>query len=415
LKVHNLCLEPSAVSPKILDALGLGLGFCVSLNRKDENPIDFARFRRDIRTRYTFRDSEDTPYNAKLYVKNDAWEPQPASPPIEAAMSKFEQETRLAFQNSRRLKHEFNLPPKVIQDLRRLKKDRIFTVTGTDKNLGTAIMETSLYYRRALDDHLLNPNNYEEITADEAFEYDECNYRRILRSMVDAFDIDAESKCFFSRTLCGNRDSQGVVQRPSHLQLPYFYLLPKIHKNPWKTRPVVSGVSSVNEPLSKWIDYHLQQVIHLCPAYLKDSWQLLRDLKNLPPLADDIVIYSADAVAMYTNIDNDHGIDSIRRWLNLHTHQLPAGFPVQRILAGLDIVMRTNIFTFGNRFWRQRNGTAMGTPCACAYATIYYSYHKETALITNNNPHGSSTAASLMMLSSSSDNALEPLPLSCLR
>jgi hypothetical protein len=388
LKVHNLCSDPSAVSPKILDALGLGLGFCVSLNRKDENPIDFDRFQKDVRTRYQFRNQEDSPYNAKLYVKSEAWEPEIASPKIETAMNDFQQATREAFKHSRRLTHEFNLPPKLIQDLRRLKKDRKFTVTGTDKNLGTAIMETSLYYRRALDDHLLNTTNYEEITADEAFEYDECNYRRILRSMVDAFDIDAESKTFFTRTLCGERNSNGVVQRPSHIQLPYFYLLPKIHKKPWKTRPVVSGVSSVNEPLSKWIDYHLQQVLHLCPAYLKDSWQLLRDLKTLPPLADDTVIYSADAVAMYSNIDNDLGIDAIRRWLDLHAHQLPAGFPVKRVLAGLDIVMRTNIFTFGNRYWRQRNGTAMGTPCACAYATIYYSYHEETVLITADNPHG---------------------------
>jgi hypothetical protein len=63
---------------------------------------------------------------------------------------------------------------------------------------------------------------------------------------------------------------------------------------------------------------------------------------------------------MYTNINNDHVIDSIWRWLDLHASQLPAKFPVKRILAGLDIFMLTNIFTFGNRFWRQRNRTAMG-------------------------------------------------------
>jgi hypothetical protein len=249
-------------------------------------------------------------------------------------------------------------------------------------------METQLYYQRALTDHLLNPSQYCEITSGIAFEYDESNYRRILKMTVDSRDMPTDSKLFFERKLCGLRDTRGMVQRTEELQLPYFYILPKVHKKPWKTRPVVSGTSTVNEPLSKWIDYHLQQVLHLCPAYLKDSWQLLRDLKQLPPLPSDCIIYTADAVSMYTNIDNDHGILTMKNWLALHKPELPFGFPTAKILNGLDIIMRNNVFTFGNRYWKQRNGTAMGTSCACAYATIYYSYHEETALITPNNPHG---------------------------
>jgi hypothetical protein len=35
-------------------------------------------------------------------------------------------------------------------------------------------------------------------------------------------------------------------------------------------------------------------------------------------------------------------------------------------------------FTFGNHYWLQCNSMAMGTSCACAYATIYYSFHEET-------------------------------------
>jgi hypothetical protein len=143
---------------------------------------------------------------------------------------------------------------------------------------------------------------------------------------------------------------------------------------------VVSGVSTVNEPLSKWIDIQLQQVIHLYPAYLKDSWQLLRELRELPPLPPDAICFTADALWMYTNIDNQHGIETIGRWLNLHWADLPADFPSLKTVEGLNIIMGNNVFSFGNRFFKQANGTAMGTPCACSYATIYYSYHEETVL-----------------------------------
>ena len=43
--------------------------------------------------------------------------------------------------------------------------------------------------------------------------------------------------------------------------------------------------------------------------------------------------------------------------------------------------MTRNVFQFGNRYFLQLTGTAMGTPCACVYATLYYSYWEETNLL----------------------------------
>jgi hypothetical protein len=144
---------------------------------------------------------------------------------------------------------------------------------------------------------------------------------------------------------------------------------------------VVSGVSTINKPLSKWIDIQLQQVIRLCPAYPKDSWQLLRELHELPPLPPDAICFTADTMSMFTNIDNQHGIETIGRWLNLHRADLPTDFPLLKILQGLNIIMPNNVFSLGNLFFKQVNNTAMETPCACSYATIYYSYHEETILL----------------------------------
>ena len=79
-----------------------------------------------------------------------------------------------------------------------------------------------------------------------------------------------------------------MVHKSNSLQLPYFYILPKVHKEMppqvdlEATRPVVSGVSTVMEPLSKWTDCQLQKVVHLCPAYTMDSWQFLNNLKFTP-------------------------------------------------------------------------------------------------------------------------------------
>ena len=78
---------------------------------------------------------------------------------------------------------------------------------------------------------------------------------------------------------------------------------------------------------------------------------------------------------MYTNIDIAHLLHVIKEWLHLHENDLPFDFPKTTILIALELVMRNNIFEFGDTYWRQNIGTAMGTPCACIIAIIYYAYH----------------------------------------
>ena len=135
------------------------------------------------------------------------------------------------------------------------------------------------------------------------------------------------------------------------------------------------------EPLSIWIDNQLQRVLHLCPAYLKDSWHMLHILRTSPNMPPDSIILTADAKAMCANIPTQHALEAIEKWMELHKHELPPDFPVRLILKGLEIVMTQNALMCGNCFCLQLNGTAMGTSCACAYATICCSYHEETKLL----------------------------------
>jgi hypothetical protein len=44
--------------------------------------------------------------------------------------------------------------------------------------------------------------------------------------------------------------------------------------------------------------------------------------------------------------------------------------------------MNNNIFTFGDSYWIQLSGTAMGTPVACAYATVSFGYFENKEILT---------------------------------
>jgi hypothetical protein len=84
---------------------------------------------------------------------------------------------------------------------------------------------------------------------------------------------------------------------------------------------------------------------------------------------------------MYTNINTEHAVNIINLWFDLHKNDLPPQFPKKAIITAIKKLMTSNVFTFGDQFFIQQNGTAMETSCACMYVTIYYSYHEETQLM----------------------------------
>jgi hypothetical protein len=84
---------------------------------------------------------------------------------------------------------------------------------------------------------------------------------------------------------------------------------------------------------------------------------------------------------MYTNINNTHGIETIKNWLKDFTEDVPEDFPSEFLLKVLETIMSNNIFQFDNTFWLQKCGTAMGTSCACSYATLYWAYFERKHIL----------------------------------
>ena len=85
---------------------------------------------------------------------------------------------------------------------------------------------------------------------------------------------------------------------------------------------------------------------------------------------------------MYTFIDTAHALREIPKYLKRNngnpskatTHELAA------VTEALTIVMTHNIFQFGDTYWLQLNGTAMGVSPSCDYATIYFAIREREIL-----------------------------------
>jgi len=110
-------------------------------------------------------------------------------------------------------------------------------------------------------------------------------------------------------------------------------------KKLWKMRPIVCCAGSMMNSWSKWLDYWLQKLKHLIPTYIKDSQQVLDEIKtsNLPPNAK---LFTCDANSIYNNIDIKHTIPVICWWLNdiNDKEQLPSNFLLEAVTHAMKIL-----------------------------------------------------------------------------
>ncbi len=146
-------------------------------------------------------------------------------------------------------------------------------------------------------------------------------------------------------------------------------------------RPVVSTANSLLSYFSNWADYKMKQLLPLIHSYTKNSTSIIKDLKQFT-IPDDTLLFAADAKSIYTNIDTDLGLATLREFLEYNTDQLPTDFPTDFFLNIMEIVMKNNIFSLMGTYWLQLSGTAMGTLVTCSYATIIIGHHENTNILT---------------------------------
>jgi hypothetical protein len=229
-------------------------------------------------------------------------------------------------------------------------------------------MDTESYIQQILQEHLLT-NTYMQLTKEEA---------KHRTKTVKLFFKDLLNQ--HNKLLPKSEATYFQCSIQHHCRLPIFYGLPKVHKTPMSLRPVVSSCGSFMSILSNWLDFRMKDLLPLVKSFTKNSLSIISDLATLN-IPEHALLFSADL--MYTNIDVETGINSIKAFLNENSNMIPVNFPTDLFLETLNLVMKNNIFCFSNTYWLQ----LMGTATACSYATISYGQHKNSQILTTLHPY----------------------------
>ena len=386
MSYHDLRSNKSTPLPKsITSLLGLGLKFCPNpkfTTNSTDIKATLDRYDRDLMLKHYFfkhknktnndDDAVDDDFNARLYVKSK-WTPPPWD--IHPELTR---RTTVFSKHYKKLYHQkhgtSNLLPLQRRGLRLLQADPTNIIVQCDKNLGPAIIETQQYINLAFRDHLSDNDTYHYVNPNEALLWDD-RIRTLLTKWLNKWkkQVSKMERKFIKAALTD----------PATDAIATLYLTMKVHKSPLKTRPIVSCSGTLLYALGIWVDDKLQRVATRQKSYFKSSTILKDEIINII-VPSKGKLFTADAVSMYTNIDTKRAIPVIARYLKQHEAMFP-DVPTAAVVEALEIVMKNNVFRFGDTTWHQLTGTAMGTPPAPPYATLYYAVHED--IITTEFPN----------------------------
>lgn len=317
-----------------------------------------------LASHFRFSDQPDIP---PFRLKSN-WEPPDVSLPEDLLTLIRKDKKDLA--HLRLYPEKPNLNQEEEKALRDLKSLTTIIIKPADKGSAVVIMDRKDYVQEAKR-QLQNTTYYQKL--------DHPIYPQTAQS-VDLILNDLVDNKYLSR-------SQALYLKGQSPPRPrYFYLLPKIHKNPdsWTVphkippgRPIISDCGSESYGTAELLDYFLNPLSIKHPSYIKDTNDFIDRVKSLS-LPKHCFLFTMDVESLYTNIDTQMGIRAIQKIFGKYPDP---SRPDRQLLELLHLNLTCNDFQFNGENFLQIKGTAMGKRFSPAYANIYMADWEESAFL----------------------------------
>ncbi|XP_071581632.1 uncharacterized protein [Temnothorax nylanderi] len=141
--------------------------------------------------------------------------------------------------------------------------------------------------------------------------------------------------------------------------LPRCYGLPKIHKNGFPLRIIVSALGSPLYNVASFLHDILHRSIRPPKSHIKDSWSFVREINDIEINTDEVLV-SLDVTALFTNIPKELVLRAIEeRWHDI-TGNTKLNLP--QFLHAIELVLGSTSFSFNGETYEQIFGSPMGSP-----------------------------------------------------
>ena len=104
----------------------------------------------------------------------------------------------------------------------------------------------------------------------------------------------------------------------------------------------------------------------------------MKKLNELRDLPDDFILCTIDVVGLYPNIPHKEGLEAIRKELDKREDQT---ISTDSLIILVECLLKNNVFEHNMRYFKQFQGTAIGTKFASSYAILFMGYLEDKTLI----------------------------------
>lgn len=345
-------LSSITLSEDELSALSKGLSFCPSSGKCNELLLykDLENFARSLRLKEYYHDSPKDDNMGPRLPSVTHWTPPPQRDKCMDMYIKAVQRDIIA-EYRKRSSYRPNLSGKEQRALEILSTRTDVIIKPADKGGAIVVMNQTDYNTEA-QRQLSDTSFYQPLPADPTLEYKE-RVRSTIIELQDDKTIDKNT----ARALI-----------PLHCTPGRFYLLPKIHKLNNPGRPIVSGIGTVTEKISSYVDNIIREIPPTFPSYIKDTTHFLNEITDLT-LPDNSLLVTLDVASLYTNIPHAGGIESvISAYENSDCDKPVDSNTLSKLLR---LILELNNFEFNDQHYVQVSGTSMGTKIGPNYANIF--------------------------------------------
>ena len=143
----------------------------------------------------------------------------------------------------------------------------------------------------------------------------------------------------------------------------------KTHKTGIPVRLLTTGCNTAIENLAIFVEKHCAPLAESISTRIKDTQHLLQiiDTLNVNGIPENAILVSFDIVNMFPSIDNEMGINAVRKSLQKRNTKYPS---TECLIEALSICLTHNNSTFDGKHLLQTNGTAMGAANSCSYSDL---------------------------------------------
>jgi hypothetical protein len=373
LGVHNLTELPISPSMRMLLAKGTNFVPTPKLN-KNILMNDLLDYKRRLEWRNHFweeeknssvNNPEENILLKKFYIPKKTILREEIIPPEVREKLKNMLRTAVINMNNLPLKCKNNLTFEERKDLKSFSKQDTLMILPSDKNLGLVLLKKEKYNNACIQ-HLQNATAFIKIKCMGM----DIAYNKFIKQLQQT-----EGFCNLHPRIVT------YLQEYKSTKNSNFYMLPKIHKLVLGWRPIIPSIGTWNYPFAKVVDYYLQPIVKQSTSYLKDTGDLIEEIKKLKNFQEDftskIWLVTVDVEQLYPSIPLEEAFNVTADLIKVHQPKL-----AKVLIKMLRKTLFNNVFSYNNQTYLQVNGVATGSPVAPSVANLFLASLEKGSIIT---------------------------------